>query len=87
VAWRVAILIDLPNWVVGGRRLALCPPEMNAVLESTGGAQRRVVLTIKNADGELDAGQCGLEAVREALGAQITGDASIESIQLDEEVG
>jgi hypothetical protein len=87
MAWRVAILIDLSSMVVGRRRLALCPPEMNAVLESTGGAQRRVVLTIRDAHGELDAGQRGLEAVQEALGAEITGDASIESIQPDEELG
>ena len=87
MAWRIAILVNLPNMVAGRRRLALCPPEMNAVLESTGGAQRRVVLTIKDAHGELDAGQRGLEAVREALGEEITGDSSIESIQPDEELG
>jgi hypothetical protein len=87
VVWRVAVLVDLPNAVVGRRKLAACPPEMNAVLESMGGAQRRIVLTVRYAHGELDAGQRGLEAVRQALGAEITGDASIESIQFDEEVG
>jgi hypothetical protein len=59
---------------------------MNAVLESTGGAQRRVVLTVRDAHGELDAGQRGLEAVRIALGTDIAGDVSIESIHPDEEV-
>jgi hypothetical protein len=59
---------------------------MNAVLESLGGAQRRVVLTVRDALGDLDAGQRGLEAVRTALGTDITGDTSIESVQPDEEV-
>ena len=87
MAWRVAILVELPNLVNGRKRLADCHSEMNAVLESTGGAQRRVVITVRDARGELDAGQRGLEAVREALGTEITGDASIESVQADEEVG
>jgi hypothetical protein len=84
VAWRVVVLADVPNVVVGRRKLNSSAPEMNAVLETTGGAQRRIVLTVREAANELDAGRRGIEAVERALGAEIAGDPLIESIQPDE---
>jgi hypothetical protein len=59
-------------------------PEMNALLESTSGAQRRIGLTVQGTDA-LDARRRGLEAIRYALGEHLAGDLSIESIQPDED--
>lgn len=79
MGWRVVLIADVPNLVVGGR-LSERLKALHAVIESRGGARRSITLTLKGQAAD-DAGERAAETIRRTLGPELVGDVMIESIE------
>jgi len=82
MSWRAAILVDVPN-LARATSVIRDLAQYSAVLESLGGAQRRVVVTVDGLD-KVVAGENAMRIVRDALGELVTGDQSLEEVESEE---
>jgi hypothetical protein len=85
MSWRVVILAEVPNIVLGKPAVYSGLSHLNPMMESVGGTTRRIVLTADGTDA-LDAGASALREERVALGGHLKGESSVDAVFHDEQI-